>query len=152
MPGAFLNNDEVNATADTDWAKQLFADTAEKTGIHILSVVSGGMRCFTTKGHEVRTVADAKGLTFRVMDSAIYVKMVEAISANAVPMPGSEMYVAMQNGVVDGHENTIPNILQDKTYEVQDWICMDEHIPSMSAVYFNEALYQSLSDAQRCCH
>ena len=149
MPGAFLNNDEVNATADTDWAKQLFADTAEKTGIHILSVVSGGMRCFTTKGHEVRTVADAKGLTFRVMDSAIYVKMVEAISANAVPMPGSEMYVAMQNGVVDGHENTIPNILQDKTYEVQDWICMDEHIPSMSAVYFNEALYQSLSDAQR---
>ena len=107
------------------------------------------MRCFTTKGHEVRTVADAKGLTFRVMDSAIYVKMVEAISANAVPMPGSEMYVAMQNGVVDGHENTIPNILQDKTYEVQDWICMDEHIPSMSAVYFNEALYQSLSDAQR---
>lgn len=148
MPGAFLDNDEVNAIADTDWAADLFAQTAEKTGIHILSVVSGGMRCFTTKGYEVRGVEDAEGLTFRVMDSAIYVKMVEALSANAVPMAGSEMYVAMQNGVVDGHENTIPNILQDKTYEVQDWICMDEHIPSMSAVYFNEALYQSLSEAQ----
>lgn len=149
MPGAFLDNDEVNAIADTEWASELFAKTAEETGIHILSVVSGGMRCFTTKGHEVRTVEDAKGLTFRVMDSAIYVKMVEAISANAVPMAGSEMYVAMQNGVVDGHENTIPNILQDRTYEVQDWICMDEHIPSMSAVYFNEALYQSMSEEQR---
>lgn len=149
MPGAFHDNDEVNAIADTDWAAGLFADTAKETGIHILSVVSGGMRCFTTKGHEVRTVDDVKGLTFRVMDSAIYVKMVEALSANPVPMAGSEMYVAMQNGVVDGHENTIPNILQDKTYEVQDWICMDEHIPSMSAVYFNEALYQSMSDEQR---
>lgn len=149
MPGAFLDNDEVNAIADTDWAAGLFAETAQETGIHILSVVSGGMRCFTTKGHEVRTVDDVKGLTFRVMDSAIYVKMVEALSANPVPMAGSEMYVAMQNGVVDGHENTIPNILQDKTYEVQDWICMDEHIPSMSAVYFNEALYQSMSDEQR---
>lgn len=149
MPGAFRDNDEVNAIADTKWASDLFAKTAETTGIHILSVVSGGMRCFTTKGYEVRTVEDAKGLTFRVMDSAIYVKMIEAISANAVPMPGSEMYVAMQNGVVDGHENTIPNILQDKTYEVQDWICMDEHIPSMSAVYFNEALYRNMSDAQR---
>lgn len=149
MPGAFKDNDEVNAVADTEWAKQLFDKTAEKTGIHILSVVSGGMRCFTAKGHELHTVEDAKGLTFRVMDSAIYVKMIEAISANPVPMAGSEMYVAMQNGVVDGHENTIPNILQDKTYEVQDWICMDEHIPSMSAAYFNEALYQSMSDAQR---
>ena len=66
------------------------------------------------------------------MDSPIYIKMTEAISANPVPMAGSEMYVAMQNGVVDGHENTIPNILQDKTYEVQNWIVMDEHIPSMS--------------------
>ena len=149
MPGAFLDNDEVNAVADTEWATQLFDKTAEVTGIQILSVVSGGMRCFTTKGHELRTVDDAMGLTFRVMDSAIYVKMVEAISANAVPMAGSEMYVAMQNGVVDGHENTIPNILQDKTYEVQDWICMDEHIPSMTAVYFNEELYQNMSDSQR---
>ena len=82
MPGAFLNNDEVNATADTEWAADLFAKTAEKTGIRVISVVSGGMRCFTTDGIEVRTVEDAKGLTFRVMDSPIYVKMVEAISAN----------------------------------------------------------------------
>lgn len=149
MPGAFLNNDEVNATADTEWAADLFAKTAEKTGIRVISVVSGGMRCFTTDGIEVRTVEDAKGLTFRVMDSPIYVKMVEAISANPVPMPGSEMYVAMQNHVVDGHENTIPNILQDKTYEVQDWIVMDEHIPSMTGVYFNEALYERMSDEQR---
>ena len=149
MPGAFLNNDEVNATADTEWAADLFAKTAEETGIRVLSVVSGGMRCFTTKGHEVKTVEDAKGLTFRVMDSPIYVKMVEAISANPVPMPCSEMYVAMQNGVVDGHENTIPNILQDRTYEVQDWIVMDEHIPSMTGVYFNDALYQKMSDEQR---
>jgi len=149
MPGAFLDNDEVNATADTDWAKGLFEKTAEETGIHILSVVSGGMRNFTTKDIDIHTVSDAAGVTFRVMDSPIYVKMVEAISANAVPMAGSEMYVAMQNGVVDGHENTIPNILQDKTYEVQNRIVMDEHIPSMSAVYFNEALYQSMSDEQR---
>lgn len=149
MPGAFRDNDEVNAIADTDWAKGLFEQTAQTTGIHILSVVSGGMRCFTSKDIPMRTVQDAAGVTFRVMDSAIYVKMVEAISANAVPMAGSEMYVAMQNGVVDGHENTIPNILQDKTYEVQNYIVMDEHIPSMSAVYFNEALYRSMSDAQR---
>ena len=149
MPGDFLENDEVNATADTEWAAGLFAKTAETTGIRVLSVVSGGMRNFTTSGIEIRTVDEAKGVTFRVMDSAIYVKMVEAISANAVPMPGSEMYVAMQNHVVDGHENTIPNILQDKTYEVQDWIVMDEHIPSMTAVYLNDALYQGMSDAQR---
>ena len=149
MPGAFLDNNEVNAIADTDWAQGLFQKTAEQTGIRVISVVSGGMRNFTTKDIEIRTVDQATGVTFRVMDSPIYVKMVEAISANPVPMAGSEMYVAMQNGVVDGHENTIPNILQDKTYEVQNWIVMDEHIPSMSAVYLNEVLYAGLSDAQR---
>ena len=149
MPGAFLNNDEVNATADTEWAADLFAKTAEETGIRVLSVVSGGMRCFTTKGHEVKTVEDAKGLTFRVMDSPIYVKMVEAISANPVPMPGSEMYVAMQNGVVDGHENTIPNILQDRTYEVQDWYVLDNHTPTVMSYMINNKFYESLSDEQK---
>ncbi len=149
MPGAFQDNDEVNAVADTQWAQDMFEEVAESTGIRVLSVVSGGMRCFTTKDIELRTVEDAKGVTFRVMDSPIYIKMTEAISANPVPMAGSEMYVAMQNGVVDGHENTIPNILQDKTYEVQNWVVMDEHSPSMSGVFFNEELYESMTEEQR---
>lgn len=149
MPGAFQDNDEVNAVADTQWAQDMFQEIADSTGIRVLSVVSGGMRCFTTQDIELRTVEDANGVTFRVMDSPIYIKMTEAISANPVPMAGSEMYVAMQNGVVDGHENTIPNILQDKTYEVQNWIVMDEHIPSMSGVFFNEALYENMTDEQR---
>ena len=149
MPGAFQDNDEVNAVADTQWAQDMFQEIADSTGIRVLSVVSGGMRCFTTQDIELRTVEDANGVTFRVMDSPIYIRMTEAIGANPVPMAGSEMYVAMQNGVVDGHENTIPNILQDKTYEVQNWIVMDEHIPSMSGVFFNEALYESMTDEQR---
>ena len=149
MPGTFSSIEETNKVLDTDWAKDLMAASAEITGIRVLGNSCTGMRSFTCKGHEIRSVEDAAGLTFRVPESAIYIEIVKAIGANPVPMPSSEMYVAMQNGVVDGQENPIQNVVIDKTYEVQDWIVMDEHIPSMSAVYFNEALYESLSDNQK---
>ena len=111
MPGAFTNAEECNKVLDSDWSKQLFEDSCAVTGIRVLGNYCSGMRCFTSKGHEMRSVEDAKGLTFRIPESAVYTAIVNAISANPVPMPSSEMYVAMQNGVVDGQENPVQNLI-----------------------------------------
>ena len=64
-------------------------------------------------------------------------------------MPSSEMYVAMQNHVVDGQENPIQNIVIDKTYEVQDWCVLDNHTPTVMSYMINDDFYNNLSDAQR---
>lgn len=80
---------------------------------------------------------------------AIYIEIVKAIGANPVPMASSDMYVAMQNGVVDGQENPIQNVVIDKTYEVQDWYVLDNHTPTVMSYMINNKFYESLSDEQK---
>ena len=149
MPGLFSSIEETNAVCDSDWAKELFEKSKEVTGIKVLGNSCTGMRSFTCKGHEIKSVEDAAGLTFRVPESAIYIEIVKAIGANPVPMASSDMYVAMQNGVVDGQENPIQNVVIDKTYEVQDWYVLDNHTPTVMSYMINNKFYESLSDEQK---
>lgn len=149
MPGIFNSIAETNEVVDSDWVKEILEETRKSTGIRVLGNSCTGMRSFTCKGHEMRSVEDAKGLTFRVPDSPVYIEMVKAISANPVPMAASEMYVAMQNGVVDGQENPIQNVVIDKTYEVQDWYVLDNHTPTVMSYMMSDKFYESLSDEQK---
>ena len=149
MPGLFASIEETNKVCDSDWAKEIFEKSKEITGIKVLGNSCTGMRSFTCKGHEIKSVEDAKGLTFRVPESAIYIEIVKAIGANPVPMASADMYVAMQNGVVDGQENPIQNVVIDKTYEVQDWYVLDNHTPTVMSYMINNKFYESLSDEQK---
>ncbi len=148
-PGMFGSVEECDAILSGPWGEAFRDKVQDKTGIRILSMHSKGFRNFTTSNKELKTVGDAKGVTFRVMESPVSIKMVEALGAKAVPMPGSEMYVAMQNGVVDGQENPILNIIQDKTYEVQKYLVLDGHIAGIMGYIINGKLYDELPDSLR---
>lgn len=143
-PGLFSNEAEVDAVMETPWAKEYFKKMAEATNVLVLSARSNGMRCFTTSNKKLTTVDSAKGVTWRVMESPLSVKMVESIGANAVPMAGSEMYTAMQNGTVDGQENPIAAIVNDRTYEVQKYMVVDNHMASIVAYTLTYDFYTSL--------
>lgn len=143
VPGFLSDATEVNAIMNGPWGDALHARMEAATGIKVLSALSNGFRCFTSN-KPLNTIASAKGQTFRTMQNQISVKMVEALGANAVPMASGEMYSAMQNGIVDGQENPVNNILVDKTYEVQKYMVMDNHMASICAIIINAKLYNSL--------
>lgn len=145
-PGLFSNEDEINAVMESDWAKEFFKNMAEATNCYVISARSNGMRSFTTSNRELTTVDTAKGVTWRVMESPLCVVMVEALGANAVPMAGSEMYTAMQNGTVDGQENPIAAIVNDRTYEVQKYMVLDKHMASIVGYTMSYEFYNSLPD------
>ena len=144
MPGAYVNSEEVDALITSDWAKSFFENQEANSGIKVLGGVSKGLRNFTSVKKEIKTPEDVAGMTFRVLGSEIYTVMVESLSATPVVMAGSEVYTAMQNGVIDGHENTITNILQDGTYEVHKFMVMDGHSPSVNAYYMSSSFFNSL--------
>lgn len=144
-PGIFNSVEECDAILAGDWGKDFVKRVKDRTRIQILNLHSKGFRNFTTSNKELRLPEDARGVTFRVMESPVSIRMVEALGAKAVPMPGSEMYVAMANGVVDGQENPVLNIIQDKTYEVQKYLVLDGHIAGIMAYIMNGRLYDSLS-------
>lgn len=149
LPGAFRNADEVNYMVDSDWAKNLLEESSKTTNLKVLGASCKGMRCFSVDGYELRTVDDIAGLTFRVMDTPLYVELVKALSANPVPMAMSEVYVAIQNGVIDGQENPLPNIVNDTLYEVQDWIVLDNHAPCIIMYFISREFFESLTPEEQ---
>ena len=145
-PGLFTSVEQCDAVINGPWGEEFCAAVEESANVKILNMNSKGFRCFTNNVRELRVPEDAKGIKFRVMENPVSIKMVEALGAIATPMAGSEMYTAMQNGIVDGQENPPINIVQDKTYEVQKYAILDEHMAGIMAYVMSEQFYNGLPD------
>ena len=126
--------------------KQLVLD---KIGVRILGWSFLGYRNFTTAKKEIHSPADMKGLKIRVPQSPEKVKMVEALGAQAVPISWSELYTALQQGVVDGQENPFSMIEQAKLFEVQKFLVADGHTLGVLPISISEKTFQSLTPEQR---
>ena len=124
--------------------KDMVAGIEKKTGLTMLAVGQNGTRHFTNNKRPIKTPADMKGVKFRVMQSPIYVKMVEGMGAQATPLASGEIYTACQTGVVDGQENPIWNIAANKWNEVQKYITLDGHTWSENFVTINTEWFNKL--------
>ena len=145
LPYVFKSDEIAWDFFDTsDLWKEMAAELEEISGLKMLSVGQNGTRHFTNNVRPIRTPADMKGLKFRVMQSPIYVKMVEAMGAAATPLASGEIYTACQTGVVDGQENPIWNIAANKWNEVQKYITLDGHTWSENFVLINSDFWNSL--------
>ena len=116
------------------WSKM--APEAEKKGIKLLAVWENGYRHITNNKHPINTPADLKGLKLRVPEGKWRVKMFQAYGANPSPMKFSEVFTALQTGVMDGQENPFAQIASAKFYEVQKYLSLTGHVytPSYVAV------------------
>jgi len=144
IPGIFESIEESNAVLAGPWGQAFNEAIRKKLGIKVLSHISKGFRHFTNNVRELRVPEDAKGLNFRVMESPVPIKMVEALGCVASPIPSAEMYSALQQGVVDGQENPIASIIQDRTYEVQKYLILDGHTNSYTMFIMSERFFNSL--------
>jgi tripartite ATP-independent transporter DctP family solute receptor len=92
-----------------------------------LAFYDSGARSFYNTKKDIGSMADMKGMKFRVIQSDVFVDMVNALGANATPMAYGEVYSALQTGVIDGAENNWPSFESAKHYEVAKHYTMDEH-------------------------
>ncbi|MGC2519398.1 MAG: TRAP transporter substrate-binding protein [Burkholderiales bacterium] len=116
------------------WSK--FEPEVEKKGLKILAVWENGFRHITNNKHPIDTPADLKGIKLRVPEGKWRVKMFQAYGANPSPMKYSEVFTALQTGVMDGQENPFAQIYSAKFYEVQKYLSLTGHVytPSYVAV------------------
>ncbi len=133
----------------SDFVKKLSDEFCKKTGVRILGIAEHGYRHFTAKGAELRTPADMKGLKIRVMENPAHMAMTRGLGATPTPISYSELYMALQQGVVDGMECPIANIHDSKFYEVQSSMVLDGHLYGPIIIFINEDKFQSLSKAQQ---
>jgi len=104
------------------------APEAEKKGLKVLAVWENGFRHITNNKHPINTPADLKGIKLRVPEGKWRVKMFQAYGANPSPMKFSEVFTALQTGVMDGQENPFAQIASAKFYEVQKYLSLTGHV------------------------
>jgi C4-dicarboxylate-binding protein DctP len=121
----------------------------DEIGVRILGWAFLGYRHFTTSKTPVHSPDDMKGLKIRVTQSPEKVKMVEGLGAQAVPISWSELYTALQQGVVDGQENPFSMIEQANLFEVQKYMVKDGHTLGVLPITIREKFFQSLSDEHK---
>jgi tripartite ATP-independent transporter DctP family solute receptor len=144
IPGLFESADEVDKILDSTWMASFYKEFTSGKGIIVAHQFTNGFRNFTNSKKLLMKPTDAKGLVFRVMDSPVSMKMVEALGASPVPIPSADMYVALQNRVVDGQENPLAAIVQNRLYEVQKYLILDGHMASMVAGIISKKFYDTL--------
>jgi tripartite ATP-independent transporter DctP family solute receptor len=110
------------------WSK--IEPAAEKKGLKLLAVWENGFRHITNNKRPIVTPADLKGIKLRVPEGKWRVKMFQAYGANPSPMKFSEVFTALQTGVMDGQENPFAQISSAKFYEVQKYLSLTGHVYS----------------------
>ncbi|CAG0910696.1 unnamed protein product [Cyprideis torosa] len=125
LPFLFKDIDAVDAFQNSD-AGQAMKDSMRKRGLQGLAFWHNGMKQISAN-KPLLLPGDAAGLKFRVQPSDVLVAQFEALNANPQKMAFSEVYGALQTGVVDGQENTWSNIYGQKFFEVQDGITESNH-------------------------
>ena len=108
------------------WSK--LAPEAEKKGLKILAVWENGYRHITNSKRPINTPEDLKGIKLRVPEGKWRVKMFQAYGANPSPMKLSEVFTALQTGVMDGQENPFTQIYSNKFQEAQKYLSLTGHV------------------------
>ena len=125
LPFMFDDINAVDRFQNSKHGKKL-KRAMKRRGLLGLAFWHNGMKQFSAN-RPLLTPADAEGLKFRVQPSDVLVAQMEALGANPQKMAFSEVYGALQTGVVDGQENTWSNIYGKKFFEVQDGITESNH-------------------------
>lgn len=126
MPFLFADVQKAWSVMDGAVGKELADKTAAK-GMVLLGLWDNGVRQMSNSKRPIRTPADMKGLKMRTPPDAVTVDIMQAMGADAQQIKFSELYVALQQGVVDGQENPLTNIASAKLYEVQKYISLTGH-------------------------
>jgi TRAP-type transport system periplasmic protein len=111
---------------DVFWPK--IEPAAEAKGLKVIAVWENGYRHITNSKRPINTPDDLKGIKLRVPEGKWRVKMFQAYGANPSPMKFSEVFTALQTGVMDGQENPFTQIYSAKFQEVQKFLTLTGHV------------------------
>lgn len=114
-------------------------------GIKTLSFMPRGFRHITNNKGPINTPADIAGVKLRVAESKIYEETFKAFGANPQIMAWSEVFTALQQGTVDGHENTTITIRDYKINDVQKYVSETNHMFAFAALTMNPALFEGMT-------
>jgi len=144
-PYVFRDLNHYYAYAKSDLFRELANEYEKITGSHVFCTSYYGARNVTTTKLQVRKPEDMKNMKIRIPDAPAYGIFPKAVNANPTPIAFAEVYLALQQGVVDAQENPLTIIKFKKFYEVQKYICLTQHMLDNLVTIAGGQLWKGLS-------
>jgi TRAP-type transport system periplasmic protein len=148
MPFLFPTLKAAWTTLDGPVGKEL-AQKSEEKGLVVLGYWDNGIRHMSNSKKPILTPDDLKGLKMRTPPDPVTVDIMTAVGASAQQIKFSELYVALQQGVVDGQENPLVNIYASKLHEVNKFISLTGHKYEMTPFLMSKRTWDKLGAAER---
>lgn len=148
LPFLFNSPEEADAVIDGPIGRKLM-DKLPAKGLVGLAYWDLGFRQIHTKSKPVAKADDFRGLKMRVIPTPLYVEFMNATGANAVPMPFTETYTALEQGAIDGMTNPLLNIPDGKYHEVSKHLTLTNHMYTPQIVIASKRTWDKLSEEER---
>jgi tripartite ATP-independent transporter DctP family solute receptor len=108
-----------------------------------------GFRNLTNNRRPITKSEDVQGLKIRTIQNPVFLDTLNAMGANAVPMPFTELYTALETKALDGQEGPYATIYTSKLYEVQKYLSPTQHIYGVVVVIVSKKFWDQLSATER---
>jgi len=143
-PFLFNNAKEADVVLDGPVGQKVM-DKLQEKGLVGLVYWENGFRNLTNNKRAVTKLEDMDGIKLRVMQNNVFIDSFKTLGANAVPLPFSELFTALETKTVDGQENPYNTILSSKFYEVQKYLTVTNHVYSPWIVLVSKKWWDGLS-------
>ena len=148
LPYMFDSYDQARSIVDGEVGQELLG-MFEKKDVVGLAFWEIGFRQLSNKTKEIRKVEDVKGLKMRTLTAPVQVKLWELYGALPTAIDSSELYTSLQQGVIDGQENPISEIVSKRLYEVQKNVSLTAHVYTPMVLGMSKYTYDKLDDTQK---
>jgi tripartite ATP-independent transporter DctP family solute receptor len=128
--------------------RELAKGYEDKTKHKVITLTYYGER-MVTANKEIKKPEDMKGMKLRVPPAPLYLMLAKSVGANATPIAFAEVYLALQQGTVDGQENPLPTIMAKKFYEVQSHVMLTGHITESLLTIVGAHVWSKLNDDEK---
>lgn len=145
----FIFRDVNHAYKALDTVGMDLAKQGESRGMKTLAIWENGIRHMTNNKRPIKTPEDMKGLKMRVMEQPVYIEMMKSLDASPTPMAMSELYTALQKGVIDGQENPLAHIATKRFNEVQKNLSLTGHTYASEPLLISMAAWNKLTPEQQ---
>lgn len=148
LPFLFSDHREADLVLDGPVGRRLLDKLQEKNLVG-LCYFENGFRHLTNSRHAVARVEDFKGLKIRTIQNPVFIDIFNTLGANALPMPFTEVFTALESKAIDGQETPYSNIFGNKFYEVQKYMSNTGHIYGAAVVLVGRKFWDQLNAGEQ---
>jgi tripartite ATP-independent transporter DctP family solute receptor len=148
IPFAFDSYEVAWMVLDGPIGQELL-ESCEEAGLKGLAYMENGFRHVTNSVRPIETVEDFKNIKIRTMEAPMHMENFKLLGANPTPVPWTELYLTIQQKIVDGQENPLANLWETKMYEVQKYASLTGHIYDPMPLVADLKWFESLTPEQQ---